>query len=48
MREIWNMGMMYIFIVNLEKEFDRVDWVKIFEVLKTLHVDVKDHCRICI
>ena len=32
----------YICFVDFEKAFDRVDWVKMFEILKNLHVDWKD------
>ena len=32
----------YICFVDFEKAFDRVDWVKMFEILKDLHVDWKD------
>ena len=31
-----------ICIVDFEKAFDRVDWVKMFAILKDLHVDWKD------
>ena len=32
----------YICFVDFEKAFDRVDRVKMFELLKNLHVDWKD------
>src|SRR5678815_103138 len=32
----------YICFVDFEKAFDRVNWVKMFEILKDLHVDWKD------
>ncbi len=32
----------YICFVDFEKAFDRVDWVKMFEILKSLHVDWRD------
>ena len=32
----------YICFVDFKKAFDRVDWVKMFEILKNLHVDWKD------
>ena len=32
----------YVCFVNFEKELDRVNWVKMFEILKDLHVDWKD------
>ena len=32
----------YICFVDFEKAFDRVDWVKMFEILKNLHIDWKD------
>jgi len=43
-KEAWNMTMMCIIIcfVDFEKAFDRVNWVKMFEILKDLHVDWKD------
>src|SRR2546425_505440 len=28
----------YICFVDFEKEFDRVNWVKMFEILKSLHI----------
>ena len=33
---------MYICFVDFEKAFDRVNWIKMFELLKNLHVDWKD------
>ena len=32
----------YVCFVDFEKEFDRVNWVKMFEILKHLHIDWKD------
>ena len=32
----------YVCFVDFEKAFDRVNWVKMFEILKDLHVDWKD------
>src|SRR5688572_24242366 len=32
----------YICFVDFVKAFDRVDWVKMFEILKQLHIDWKD------
>src|SRR6267154_6418924 len=32
----------YICFVDFEKAFDRVNWVKKFEILKSLHIDWKD------
>src|SRR6266496_6671562 len=32
----------YICFVDFEKVFDRVDWVKMFDILKNLHVDWRD------
>ena len=32
----------YICFVDFEKAFDRVDWVKMFEILEKLHIDWKD------
>src|SRR6059036_3676764 len=32
----------YICFVDFEKAFDRVNWVKIFEILKSLHIDWRD------
>jgi hypothetical protein len=32
----------YICFMYFEKAFDRVDWVKMFEILKNLHVHWKD------
>ena len=32
----------YICFVDFEKAFNRVDWVKIFEILKDLHIDWRD------
>ena len=32
----------YICFVEFEKAFDRVDWVKMFNILKNLHIDWRD------
>ena len=32
----------YVCSVDFEKAYDRVNWVKMFEILKDLHVDWKD------
>src|SRR3989442_2642675 len=32
----------FICFVDFEKAFDRVNWVKMFEILKSLHIDWKD------
>ena len=32
----------YVCFVDFEKAIDRVNWVKMFEILKDLHVDWKD------
>ena len=32
----------YICFVDFEKAFDRVNWVKMFEILRNLHIDWKD------
>src|SRR6267154_5036123 len=32
----------YICSVDFEKAFDRVNWVKMFEILKSLHIDWRD------
>src|SRR6267154_6622463 len=32
----------YICFVDFEKAFDRVNWVKMFEILKSLHIDWRD------
>ncbi len=32
----------YICFGDFEKAFDRVDWVKMFETLKSLHIDWRD------
>src|SRR6266568_4292473 len=32
----------YICFVDFEKAFDRVDWVKMFNILKNLHIDWRD------
>src|SRR3989441_10085023 len=32
----------YICFVDFEKAFDRVNWVKIFVILKSLHIDWRD------
>src|SRR3989441_5490245 len=32
----------YICFVDFEKVFDRVNWVKMFEIMKKLHIDWKD------
>ena len=41
-RSIDHGNKVYICFVDFEKAFDRVDWVKMFEILKSLHVDWKD------
>ena len=33
---------MYICFVDFEKTFDRVDWIKMFEILENLHIYWKD------
>ena len=40
----------YICFVDFEKGLDRVDWVKMFEKLKNVHVDWKteDYYKICL
>src|SRR6267154_2350861 len=32
----------YICFVDFEKAFDRVNWVKMFEIMKSLHIDWRD------
>ena len=32
----------YICFVDFEKVFDRVNWVKMFEILRNFHIDLKD------
>src|SRR5437867_1924197 len=32
----------YICFVDFEKAFDRVNWVKMFEIIKSLHIDWRD------
>src|SRR2546425_4965 len=32
----------FICFVGFEKAFDRVNWVKMFEILKSLHIDWRD------
>ena len=32
----------FICFVDFEKAFDRVNWVKMFEILKSLHIDWRD------
>ena len=33
---------MYICFVDFEKAFDQVNWVKMFEIMKSLHIDWRD------
>ena len=33
---------LYICFVDFEKAFDRLNWVKMFEILKSLHIDWRD------
>src|SRR4051812_30850984 len=35
-------NVVYICFVDFEKAFDRVNWVKMFEILKSLHIDWRD------
>src|SRR5437867_12483701 len=32
----------YICFVDFEKAFDRVNWIKMFEIMKSLHIDWRD------
>src|SRR5437867_9245321 len=32
----------YVFFVNFEKDFDRENWVKMFEIMKSLHIDWRE------
>src|SRR3989442_10788107 len=32
----------FICFVDFEKAFDRVNWVKMFEIMKSLHIDCRD------
>src|SRR6266516_1762439 len=41
-RSLKNENKVYICFVDYEKAFDRVDWVTMFEILKSLHVDWRD------
>src|SRR5688572_22809889 len=41
-RSLKNGNEVYVCFVDFEKAFDRVDWVKMFEILKNFHTDWKD------
>src|SRR3989442_570062 len=41
-REVWNVKMKCIYVVDFEKAFYRVNWVKMFEIMKSLHSNWRD------
>jgi len=41
-RSMKNGNDVHICFVDFKKIFDRVDWVKMFEILKDLHIDWRD------
>ena len=41
-REAWECGCVMYAFVDLEKAFDRVNWVKMMETLKALGIDWRD------